>query len=74
MSMVRTTAVPARRRHVHSHAPAIADIQRFFGVTGPTAQNMIVRLTDLGHITRIPGAPRSIELQVPPECPPVLRP
>ena len=59
---------------INRRPPAVADFQRFFGVTGPTAQGMIVRLTELGLITRTPGAARSIELRVPPELLPVLRP
>jgi Mn-dependent DtxR family transcriptional regulator len=53
--------------------PAVADFQSYFQVTAPSAQNMIVRLTQLGLITRTPGAPRSIQLEVPPEALPVLK-
>ncbi len=57
---------------VNGRPPAVADIQRYFGVTPPTAQNMVVRLTELELISRVPGAPRSIEVLVPPEQLPVL--
>ncbi len=53
--------------------PAVADIQRFFGVTPPTAQNMIVRLTKLGLCSRVPRAARTLEVLVPPNLLPVLR-
>ena len=59
---------------INGYSPAVVDFQRFFGVSGPTAQTMIVRLTDLGFITRTPGAPRSIELRVSPDLLPILRP
>ena len=58
---------------VNGQPPAVADIQRYFGVTPPTAQNMVVRLTDLGLISRVPRAPRSIAVLVPPDELPVLR-
>ncbi len=58
---------------IHGFPPAIFDIQRFFAVSGATAQNMVARLTDLGLISRMPGAPRSIEILVDPGCLPVLR-
>lgn len=58
---------------VNGRPPAVADIQHYFGVTPPTAQNMVVRLTELGLISRVPRAPRSIEVLLPPEELPVLR-
>lgn len=59
---------------VNGHPPAVADLQRFFCVTGPTAQNMVVRLTDLGLVYRQPGAARTLRVLVQPEDLPVLRP
>ena len=58
---------------VNGRPPAVADLQRHFRVTPPTAQNMIVRLTDLGLISRVPRTPRSIVVLVAPEDLPVLR-
>jgi len=59
---------------INGYPPAISDLQRFFGVTGATAQSMINRLTNLGLITRTPGAARSIEVLVPPATLPLLQP
>jgi len=58
---------------VNRQPPAVADLQRYFGVTPPTAQDMVVRLTELGLISRVPRTPRSIEVLVPPEELPLLR-
>lgn len=58
---------------INDYAPAVTDLQRFFGVSGATAHNMVVRLADLGLLARIPGAARSIEILIPPESLPVLR-
>jgi DNA-binding MarR family transcriptional regulator len=57
---------------VNLRPPAEADIQRRFGVTPPSVHQMIVTLERAGLIRRQPGAPRSIEVLVPPECLPVL--
>ena len=58
---------------LHRRSPAEADFQAYFQVTPPTAHRMIVVLTERGWIRRRPGAPRSIELLVPPEQIPPLR-
>ena len=58
---------------VNGRPPAVADIQRFFRVTPPTAQNMVVRLTKLGLINRVPGAPRTIVVLVPQDQLPALK-
>ena len=57
---------------VHLRAPAEADIQRRFGVTPPSVHQMVLALERAGFIRRQPGAPRSIEVLVPPEHLPVL--
>jgi DNA-binding MarR family transcriptional regulator len=57
---------------VHRRPPAEADIRRHFGVTPPSVHQMILTLERAGFITRQPGAPRSIELLVPPQELPVL--
>ncbi len=58
---------------LNGYPPAVADIQSYFGVTPPTAQNMIVRLTKLGLISRTPRTPRSIRVLLPPDELPALR-
>ena len=45
--------------------PAHADLQRHFGTTPPTVQNMVVRLHELGLIDRQPGVARSLKVLVP---------
>jgi DNA-binding MarR family transcriptional regulator len=57
---------------VNRQPPAEADIRRYFGVTPPSVHQMILTLERAGFITRQPGAPRSIEILVPPEELPVL--
>lgn len=54
--------------------PAEADLQRFFQVTPPSVHQMILTLERAGFIRRQPGTARSIELLIPPEHLPVLRP
>ena len=54
--------------------PAEADLQRFFQVTPPSVHQMILTLERAGFIRRQPGKARSIELLIPPEHLPVLRP
>jgi DNA-binding MarR family transcriptional regulator len=57
---------------VNRQPPAEADICRYFGMTPPSVHQMILTLERAGFITRQPGAPRSIEILVPPEQLPVL--
>jgi Mn-dependent DtxR family transcriptional regulator len=52
--------------------PAEADIQRYFEVTPPTVHQMILKLTELGFISRVPGQSRSIKVLLPPEQLPPL--
>jgi SOS-response transcriptional repressor LexA len=59
--------------HVHRRPAAEADMQRYFGVTLPSVQQMILTLERAGLIRRRSGVPRSIEILVPPEDLPVLR-
>lgn len=54
--------------------PAEADLQRFFRVTPPSVHQMILTLEREGLIRRRPGVARSIELLIPPDQLPVLRP
>jgi hypothetical protein len=46
---------------------AETDMQRHFCVNPPSVHQMIVTLERNGHIRRQAGAPRSIEILVPPE-------
>ena len=59
---------------VNRRPPAEHEMQRFFGVTAPTVHQMILTLERAGLIRRQPGAPRSIEVLVPPEHLPLLNP
>ena len=58
---------------LHRLPPAEADMRRHFGVTPPTVHQMVLKLENLGLITRTPRKPRSIKLLVPPEQLPILR-
>ena len=49
---------------IHGCAPAEADLQRYFKVSPPTVQQMILTLEDQGLIERVAGQPRSIRLLV----------
>lgn len=49
---------------LHGRAPAEADFQQYFRVSGPTAHQMLVRLERRGLISRQPGMARSIRLLV----------
>ena len=49
---------------VNGRPPAQADMQRFFQVTPPTVHQMLLTLEKAGLISRHPGAPRSIAVQV----------
>ena len=57
---------------VNRQPPAERDIQRYFGLTPPTVHQMILTLERARLIRKTPGAPRSIEVLVPPEQLPVL--
>ena len=54
--------------------PAESDFQHYFEVTAPSVHQMILTLERQGFIRRRPGVARSIELLIPPEQLPVLRP
>jgi hypothetical protein len=45
-------------------APSHADFQRFFDLTPPSVNSMLVRLEQRGFIRRIPGKTRAIELTI----------
>lgn len=52
-------------RRLHRQGPAESDIARDFGVSPPTVHQMIVKLEELGLITREPGVPRSVRVTLP---------
>lgn len=45
-----------------NRCPAQTDIQRFFGVSAPAVQQMIVTLEKLGFLTRTSGQARAIQV------------
>jgi DNA-binding MarR family transcriptional regulator len=57
---------------LHRRAPAGADMMRYFRVTPPTVHSMVVKLEELGLITRLPGVPRSVRVVVPEKDLPTL--
>jgi SOS-response transcriptional repressor LexA len=59
---------------VNGRPPAEADLQRHFGVSPPSAHQMVVTLERAGLIRREPGRARSIVVLVPPDCLPLLQP
>jgi repressor LexA len=52
-------------RKLNRQGPAESDISRYFRVSPPTVHQMIVRLEELGLITREPGVPRSARIAIP---------
>lgn len=56
-------------------APRHADFQRFFNLTPPSVNSMLIRLEQRGFIRRIPGKARAIELAIAADLiPPLDRP
>jgi repressor LexA len=53
-------------------APSHANLQRFFNLTAPSVNSMLVRLEQRGFIRRIPGKARAIEVVCPPDFIPAL--
>jgi (p)ppGpp synthase/HD superfamily hydrolase len=47
--------------------PAEADMQRYFGATPPSVHQMIMKLEEKGLISRIPNAPRTVKVIIPPD-------
>src|SRR4029079_7868057 len=52
-------------RRLHRRGPAEHELVSFFGVTPPAAHGMMVKLEELGLITREAGVPRSARVAVP---------
>jgi len=54
-------------RQLHRQGPAETDLVKFFGVTPPSVHGMVVKLEELGLVTRERGVPRSVRVAVPEE-------
>ncbi len=59
-------------RKLHRRGPAESDLRVFFGVTAPAVHGMVVKLEELGLITREPGVARSMRVAIPAERLPEL--
>ncbi len=59
-------------RKLHRRGPAETDLRAFFRVTPPSVHGMVVKLEELGFITREPGVARSVRVAVPAEQLPEL--
>jgi hypothetical protein len=56
-------------------APTHVEFQRFFNLTAPSVNSMLIRLEQRGFIRRIPGKARAIEIIIQPDSiPPLDRP
>jgi len=56
-------------------APSHADLQRFFNLTPPSVNSMLIRLEQREFIRRIARKARAIEITRPPDSiPPIERP
>lgn len=53
-------------------APTHAAMQRFFGLTPPSVNSMLIRLEHRGFIRRTPGVARGIEISIDPALIPPL--
>ena len=52
---------------LHRQGPAETDMAKFFGLTPPSVHGMVVKLEELGLVTREAGVARSIRIAVPEE-------
>ncbi len=59
-------------RNATGLAPTHAVLQRFFRLTPPSVNSMLIRLEQRGFIRRIPGVARGIELSIDPKLIPPL--
>jgi len=56
-------------------APSHAEFQRFFNLSPPSVNSMLIRLEQRGFIRRVPGKARTIELVIDPaRIPPLEKP
>ena len=51
-------------RKLHRHGPAEADMVQYFRVSPPSVHQMIVKLEQMGLITREAGVPRSVRVAI----------
>jgi len=61
-------------RTMHRQSPAELDMVKHFRLTPPSVHSMIVRLEELGFVTREPGVPRSVQVAIPASEIPALEP
>jgi hypothetical protein len=61
-------------RRLHRQGPAELDMALFFRLTPPSVHGMLVKLEEVGLITREPGVPRSARVAIPEEEIPDLEP
>jgi DNA-binding MarR family transcriptional regulator len=59
-------------RKLHRQGPAELDLVKYFRVTSPAVHGMIVKLEELGLVTREPGVARSIRVAIPEVAIPAL--
>ncbi len=52
-------------RKLHRRGPAETDLTAFFRVTPPSVHAMVLKLVELGLVTREPGVARSVQVAVP---------
>jgi hypothetical protein len=60
-------------RKLHRKGPSEADLVSYFGVAPPTVHSMVVRLEEIGLITREAGVPRSMRVVIPEDEIPTLK-
>ncbi len=60
------------KRNSAGLAPTHAAMQRFFGLTPPSVNSMLIRLEQRGFIRRTPGVARGIEISIEPALIPPL--
>ncbi len=59
-------------RKLHRRGPAEMDLIKFFRITPPSAHGMVVKLEELGLITKEPGVARSMRVAIDPALLPEL--
>ena len=52
-------------RKLHRQGPAELDMVQYFRVTPPSVHGMVVKLEQLGLVSREPGVPRSVRVAIP---------
>ena len=53
--------------------PAQKDFQKYFGVSAPSVHQMILQLSKMNLITRLPNSPRSLSINIPQTQLPTLK-